>query len=36
MDAILELISQQEHNEHKARDRHMKELRCLLFCVYFF
>ena len=36
MDSILELVSQQQHNEHKGRDHHMKELRCLLFFVYFF
>lgn len=36
MDSILKLISQPQHNEHKGRDRHMKELRCLLFCAYFF
>ena len=35
MGSILKLISQPQHNEHKGRDRHMKELRCLLFCVYF-
>lgn len=33
MDSALELVSQQQHNEHKGRERHMKELRCLLFCM---
>lgn len=36
LDSILKLTSQPQHNEHKGTDRHMKGLRCLLFCVYFF